>query len=139
MSTKSSLRIVLERLSARAADAENEAVPLDGVTPTHAAVLAAIVQVGRREGVSGIARLLEMTQSATTWNVQRLERMGLVHRIQRVGSKVHSILLTQEGAAVLARLDSAEGYVHESALCALSGQERETLLQLLDKAARAAC
>lgn len=135
---KTSFRIVLERLVGRATEAESEAMPIEGITPTYAAVLAAIVKVGRREGISGIARLLEMTQSGTTWNVQQLEKMGLVHRIVREGSKVHSILLTQEGAAVLAHLDSAEGYVHESVLCGLDGAERETLLQLLDKAARAA-
>lgn len=134
---RSRLRAVLESLVLRAQQAETEAAPVEGLTATHAAVLAAAVSVGRREGVSGMARLLGMQQSSITWNVQRLEAMGLLMRIVPEGAKVHSILPTREGAEALARLHAAEEYVQEATFSALTPEERATVLTLLGKVAGA--
>lgn len=134
---KSSLRNLLEVLGKRVALAEHEAVPDERLTPSIAAVLAAIVHVGRREGIGGIARLLEVQQSYATRAVQQLEELGFVHRVIRDGSQLHSILLTMEGAEAVARLNAVDGYVETSVLGALAEGERVVLLALLQKAALA--
>lgn len=135
MPFRSHLRAVLEALALNAKRAEQEALPLDGITPTHVAILGAVVHVGRKEGVTGIAEMLGLSQSTATWHVQRLENMGLLMRIVPEETSVHSILVTPEGAAVIERAMAAEQYVQEQTLSALPTEERNELLHLLGKLA----
>lgn len=131
----SRLRSLAELLLSKALVAEQEAIPMDGITPTHAALLAAVVRVGRRGGISAIARLTSLKQSTVTWNIQKLEELGLVHRVVREGSRIHSILVTQEGAAVLAHFNAVDAYVENAVLSGLgSDEERADLIDKLEKA-----
>lgn len=131
----SRLRHLAEQLLSRVIIAEQEAIPMDGITPTHTAMLTAVIKVGRRGGISAIARLTGLSQSTVTWNVQRLEEMGLVHRIIKDGSRIHSIVATQEGAAVLSHFRAVDAYVESAVLSGLgSDEERVELIASLERA-----
>lgn len=127
---KSRLRSLLEHLATLALDAEGAAVGIS-ITQTQAAVLAAAFAVGRRQGVGGIAETLSISQSHATTTLQKLEDMGLIHRVVRDGEKLQSILLTRAGSDVLLRVEDAESFVEDSVLSALDETSREAFVRAL--------
>lgn len=96
--------------------------------------MGAVLQAGRRGGVGGIAEVLSVSQPYATQTVRELEDAGLVHRVVRLGSKRHSIVLTKEGATVLAAYEGYESSVIDRALSDLALNERALLCLLIDKA-----
>lgn len=140
---RSRLRMAVEHLAARIHHCEMEAeedlvsqateLRSDGAM-TRAAVLQAIVKVGRRQGISGIARLLNLSKSRTTGVVQLLEDDGCCHRIVQDGRTTHSILLTPDGATLLSEIEGIEAQVENKALVGLAEDERQLFGYLLGKA-----
>lgn len=129
---KSRLRSLLEHLAAKAAEAEGNAVDIE-ITQTQAAVLEASLAVGRRQGVGGIAENLGISQPHATTTLQKLEDMGLIHRVIRDGDKLQSILLTRLGTQVLSQVEDAEAYVEDEVLAPLEKDEREAFIKSLLK------
>lgn len=127
---KSRLRSLLEHLATLAEAAEGEAIGI-GLTQTQAAVLAAACAVGRRQGVTGIAETLGLSQAHTTTTLQKLEEFGLIHRVVRDGDKTQSILLTRVGSEVLSRVEASEVFVESMVLEALSEDRRCELVRAL--------
>lgn len=140
---RSRLRMAVEHLAERIQTFEMEVnetlisqateLRSDGAM-TRAAVLQAIVKVGRRQGISGIARLLNLSKSHTTGVVQLLEDDGCCHRIVQDGRTTHAILLTQAGATLLSEIEGIEAQVESKALAALDVEERQLFGYLLGKA-----
>jgi len=138
---KSSLRVALEALTERAIAAERsvmsetalEAFGDDRAAVHRASVLAAIVRVGRRHGVSGVARLLDIQPSNASKFIQECESHGLVHRIVREGSNKHAILLTQEGAQALAEAEEHDERVLAAVLTELSEEDRTCFVAVMEK------
>jgi DNA-binding MarR family transcriptional regulator len=132
---KSRLQSLLGAVMVRADAAEREALSDDRLSDSLAAVLAAIMHVGRREGISGIARLLEVERSYVTKAVVKLEQLGYVHTVLRDGSSIRSVLVTIEGIGLMTRVNALDQYVDDSVLGALSVEERNVLFAILEKVA----
>jgi DNA-binding MarR family transcriptional regulator len=138
---KSSLRVALEALAERAREAEERVMSAEELelfddersASARASLLAAVVRVGRRHGVAGIARLLGIQASYTSNVVRDLEERGLVHRVVREGSNRHAILLTREGAQALAAAEQHDQRVLDVVLAELTLEERTAFVATMEK------
>ena len=122
----------LEALLRRCEAVEAETV-LSEASLSDAASLAAIQEHGRRGGVSGVARLLGVSQPSASDSIGRLEERGFAHRIVRKGARSHAILLTQEGATLLAALAVSEEEVIARVFDVLPPEERVMLVALVSR------
>lgn len=129
----SGLYNALEALLRRCDEVESATV-LGRMSLSDAAYLAAIQRSGRRGGVSGVARLIGVSQPTATEAIFNLERKGYAHRIVQKGARSHAILLTQEGATMLLALINSEEEVIRSVLSMLDEQERGHFVGLLTEA-----
>lgn len=137
----SRLLLLFEALVARAERAEQEFVRLG--ERRHAA-LAAAMQVGRSQGIAGIARFLGIATQSALKTVAELERDGYVHRLARDPSlgasrfgTIHSIIVTHEGIALLAALEDLDRSVEDRLLASLTPEERASFIALADRVATA--
>lgn len=129
----SGLYNALEALLRRCEEVESETV-LGRASIADAAYLAAIQRSGRRGGVSGIARLLGVSQPTATEAVFNLERKGYAHRLVQKGARSHAILLTQEGATMLSLLVRSEEEIIAKVFSMIAEDERAVLVGLLTDA-----
>lgn len=129
----SGLYNALEALLVRCGEVEAQTV-LGRTSISDAAYLAAIQRSGRRGGISGVARLIGVSQPTATEAVFNLERKGYAHRIVQKGARSHAILLTQEGAMMLASLVRSEEEVIGKVFSMLPQGERAVLVSLLTDA-----
>lgn len=129
----SGLYNALEALLQRCGEVEESTV-LGRTSISDAAYLAAIQRAGRRGGISGIARLLGVSQPAATEAIFNLERKGYAHRLVQKGARSHAILLTQEGAVMLSALVNSEEDVICKVFSMLAPEDRTSLVSLLSGA-----
>ncbi len=126
----SGLYNALEALLQRCGEVEESTV-LGRTSISDAAYLAAIQRSGRRGGISGVARLLGVSQPAATEAIFNLERKGYAHRLVQKGARSHAILLTQEGAVMLSALVNSEEEVICKVFSMLAPEDRTLLVSLL--------
>lgn len=133
----SRLLLLFEALVGRAESSEKEYAWFGD--RRHAA-LAAAMQVGRAQGIAGIARFLGIAPQSALKTIDELERAGYVHRLVRDPSlgvsrfgTVHSIIVSPEGVALLAALADLDAAVEDRALSMLTTEERATFIALADR------
>lgn len=88
--------------------------------------------------VRGVAQQLDAPDSTVSSALDRLEARGLIARRRRTSDRrVMGVEVTQEGAALAARLRAAQLDNSRQILARLSPKDRETMVRLITEAAAA--
>lgn len=107
--------------------------PGSDITPVQYSLLSALALRGTADQTSLAADIL-LDRTTTTGALARLASRGLVERVRSSQDRrARECRLTREGAATLARMESAVRQAHEETVAALDPAEREIFLRLMNK------
>ncbi len=101
------------------------------ITPLQYSVLCVLADLGAADQTS-LAAAIALDRTTTTGILKRLEARGLVRRLKsEADRRARDCGLTPEGAAVLARMETAARAAHKATLEPLSPDERALLVALI--------
>jgi DNA-binding MarR family transcriptional regulator len=140
MKSSARLATLLDALHRRLREIERASLArqpgLRGVTAGDVRVLRAVDRVGAA-GVSAVAQHLGTSQPAATVAVARLEGRGLVVRAQNAtDGRRKALALTTKGRAIEIAHQAADAEAAEMLLACVPKNDRNLLLDLLEKVAK---
>jgi DNA-binding MarR family transcriptional regulator len=97
---------------------------------------AALVAIDENPGIDAtrISELIFFDRATIGGVLERLEAKGLIARGARAGDKrVKTVMLTEAGRALIARIEPAVERVQQRLLAALDEADRATLMRLLER------
>lgn len=123
---------LLRKAAQRVTSMAEEVLHPQGITMRHFGVLTAIeAEPGQNQ--RGVGERLRIDRTTVVALTDDLESAGLLERRRGTDRRMFALYLTPAGQARLAELKDLTATVHERFLANLSGDERETLRQLLIK------
>jgi DNA-binding MarR family transcriptional regulator len=134
---RSSVAFLLVQLGTHVAGLFGERLKPLGLEPRQAGMLVRLAQNNGRSQ-QAIAELMGLNPTRMVFLTDELEKLGLVERRRNPADRrTHALYLTEAGTAMLARVVEVTGEHEADTAAPLSDAEREQLIALLRRLARA--
>ncbi len=103
------------------------------VTPLQYSLLSALSELDAADQTT-LAKAVALDRTTTTGALKRLESRGLIQRVTSAQDRrAQDCRMTPEGAALLAAMQAPAREAHEATIAALSADDRELLMELLER------